>query len=160
MKNNGKTKITEKELRDLITRHVKGDKIKLNGVSLVGLRWLFRNKNRMPRRLDGCEITNSYIEGGDLNYLEFKGSNFQGTVFKNCELTGVAFWDAQMDGCTFIDCSMLSVEMENANLKGSHFHNCDMRWGRVSGADFDGATFEKTSLDKTLHSTAKGLKIS
>jgi uncharacterized protein YjbI with pentapeptide repeats len=158
MKNNGKTKITEEELYTLIAQHVKGDKIKLNEASLVGLTWIHQFKNILPRRIDGCEITNSYIRGSDFSYVKFNRSNFQGTVFKRCDLTGVNFGDAQMEGCSFIDCPMLSVEMEYANLKGSHFHNCVMLGARLSYADFEGGTFEKTNFERTRHINTKGLE--
>jgi uncharacterized protein YjbI with pentapeptide repeats len=162
MKNNGKTKITEEEkkLAPSIMEHAKGEKLKLNGASLVGLRWIFSYNKRLSRRFEGCEITNSHIEGSNLSHIKFKGSNFQGTVFKDCDLMSVNFWKSKMEGCTFVDCSMVFVNLDDANLKGSHFQNCNVIGARLKGTDFEGATFEKTNINKTFHRKAKGLKIS
>jgi hypothetical protein len=133
MKHKGETKITQTGNFYLLTSHsiyIKGssmgEKLVENGVTFDGLIWRICDKNGRHPDLEGCEITNCHIEGSDLSKINFKGSNFKGTVFKDCDLTGSNFECAQMEGCSFINCSMLRLDFDGASLSGSQYENCDM----------------------------------
>ena len=158
------TKITQEEHFFLLTSHSTyingssvGEKLVKDGVTFDGLIWRICNKDGRLPELEGYEITNCHIEGSDLSHMNFKGANFQGTVFKNCVLRDANFRGAQMEGCSFINCSMLRVDFDGASLRGSQFENCDLRGISLEGTDFEGATFEKTNLDEILLNNGKGI---
>jgi uncharacterized protein YjbI with pentapeptide repeats len=111
MKNNGKTKITQEEHFLLLSKHdlqrkgySDGERLVKDGVTFDGLIWRIRNKCGRHPDLEGCEITNCYIEGSDLSSINFESANFKGTIFKNCTFRSDNFKGSHMEGCVFIEC--------------------------------------------------------
>lgn len=111
-------------------------------------------------RLDGIDLSGSYLYPVDLSSADLDGADLRHAVFIDCVLSGASlrradlrdcwFRECKLDGADFYMARMDRVVMVDCDARGVSFHRAKLRRARLYRVDLRRAQLEKAHCDRIV----------
>ncbi len=91
--------------------------------------------------LSGKDLSNTILNGADLNDCNLSGTNFHGT-----ELVAANFRESNMAGANLSEANLMAADFGGADLTGADLSECAVNIANFTGAQLRGADLRGTSF--------------
>ncbi len=107
--------------------------------------------------LSGANLTNAWLSGAVLSFVNFSQGNFNYTVLQdalvtNCDFKGVSFNQTVMNGSKFALTDFSGVNMQKISWVGTGFSLCDFRRAGITGGGVRDAVWNNSDLSGAVFS--------
>lgn len=146
------TKITKKELKVILEKHVKwlngdptGVQADFSGKDLQGLDFsyyrTFAETNLAHANFCNANLSGTRLHGVNLEWADFTGANLHGAIFEYARLLFATMENADLSDADFNNATLDYATLTGSNCKKTNFSDANLVNTDFEGANLSGANF-------------------